>query len=202
MLCLSLFISCIVLYDETLGTNSEFYLFNSASFCKLKKLFFVFVDDLLVNLHCYFLFLCFYLFVAVHPVLNLRRTDLTAVMDLSEHGNARESDIIDTPQTNLAASDEKSEFDEFIASSTSYEDSGHAFTDENEPGILTRADLLVIRTSRLVAPSVGDKQFSETSSDVFHILLISLDLNLLCYSFLLILIRFLYCNAVREQQLM
>ncbi|XP_026664344.2 probable ubiquitin-like-specific protease 2B isoform X2 [Phoenix dactylifera] len=86
-------------------------------------------------------------------------------MDLCERDNARESCIIDTPQKNLAASDEKIEFDEFIASSTSYEDNGHILTDENEPEILTGTDPLIIRTSGLVVPSVGDKQFSESSSD-------------------------------------
>ncbi|KAG1358692.1 putative ubiquitin-like-specific protease [Cocos nucifera] len=103
---------------------------------------------------------------AFHPGLNLRRTDVTtAYMDLCERDNAQESCAIDTPQTNLAASDEKTEFNDFVASSTSYEENGHIFTDKKEPGILTRTDPLVIRTSSLVAPSVGDKQFSDTSSD-------------------------------------
>nr|XP_010932675.1 probable ubiquitin-like-specific protease 2B isoform X2 [Elaeis guineensis] len=103
---------------------------------------------------------------AFHLGLKLRRTDVTtAYMDLRERDNARESCVIDTPQTNLAVSDEKTEFDDFVVSSTSYEDNGHIVTDENEPGILTRTDPLVIKTSSHVAPSVGDKQFSDTSSD-------------------------------------
>ena len=78
--------------------------------------------------------------------------------------------MVDTPQTNLASVDGKTELDEFMASSASCEDNGHMCKDDNEPVTLTRRDPLVTGTSSLTVPSVGDKEFSEIPSDVFNIL--------------------------------
>ncbi|XP_010917704.1 uncharacterized protein [Elaeis guineensis] len=84
---------------------------------------------------------------------------------LHEREDTRESCMVDTPQTNLASVDGKTELDEFMASSASCEDNGHMCKDDNEPVTLTRRDPLVTGTSSLTVPSVGDKEFSEIPSD-------------------------------------
>ena len=86
---------------------------------------------------------------------------------LHENGSPQGSSGIDSPERNLVITDEKSELDENMTSSASYEEgSKNVCRSEVEPKSLVRVDSLMTGATAPVIPSVGNEQVSSRQSDV------------------------------------
>jgi len=100
-----------------------------------------------------------------------KQTDVNSMsyIDLHESGSNQGSSGIDSPERNLVITDEKSELDENMTSSASYEEASNVCHSEFEPKNLVRVDPLLAGATDLVVPSVGNEQASSLQSDVLKL---------------------------------
>ncbi|KAJ6843015.1 putative ubiquitin-like-specific protease 2B [Iris pallida] len=95
-----------------------------------------------------------------------RQADLTDIscIDLCEDDTSKESFAIASPDRNVS-SEEKSELDEIMASSTSYDEKGNLYLGEFDHATPMRVDPPVEAASGLLVPTVGTEHVAELQSD-------------------------------------